>query len=88
MTPTCPLSLEVWIDLRPYQFPPFNVVTLAHPIRVGNYAWIGAGAIIMPDITIGARAVVGAGSIVTKGVPANMFAAGHPARILKSAVDD
>ena len=66
---------------------PFRVGSYALPIIVGDYAWIGAGAIILPGVTIGKGAVVGAGSVVTKDVAPRMIAAGNPARELRS-VDD
>lgn len=66
---------------------PFRYMTIAQPIRVCRGAWIGAGAIIMPGVTIGEAAVIGAGSVVTKDVPARMVAVGNPARVIKS-VDD
>ncbi len=66
---------------------PFRVGGYALPITVGNYAWIGAGAIILPGVTIGDGAVVGAGSVVTKDVAPRMIVAGNPARELRS-VDD
>ena len=53
---------------------------LAKPIAVGDDAWLGGGAIVLPGVTIGARAVVGAGSIVTRDVPADERVAGNPAR--------
>ena len=87
ITATHPLRSEDRIKLMPDQFPPFEVVNIAHPIHVGDFAWIGAGAIIMPGVTIGPRAVVGAGSVVTKDVPSNMVVAGNPAKLMKS-VDD
>lgn len=66
---------------------PYRVVNLALPITVGNYAWIGAGAIILPGVTIGDGAMVAAGSVVTKDVAPRMVVAGNPARVLRS-VDD
>lgn len=66
---------------------PFRVMNYALPIQVGNYVWIGAGAIIMPGVTIGDGAVVAAGSVVTKDVEPRMIVAGNPARVLRS-VDD
>lgn len=66
---------------------PFRVVNYALPITVGDYVWIGAGAIILPGVTIGEGAVVAAGSVVTKDVAARMIVAGNPARELRS-VDD
>ena len=53
---------------------------LAKPIWVGDDAWLGGGAIVLPGVTIGARVVVGAGSVVTRDVPADARVAGNPAR--------
>lgn len=53
-------------------------------IHIGNNVWIGAGAVIVPGITIGDHSVIGAGSIVTKDVPANVVAVGNPCRVLRS----
>ncbi|ELP86804.1 hypothetical protein EIN_516900 [Entamoeba invadens IP1] len=53
------------------------------PTRIKDGAWIGTGAIIMPNITIGENSVVGAGSVVTKDVPDNTVVAGNPARVIR-----
>jgi maltose O-acetyltransferase len=53
---------------------------LAKPIVVGDDAWLGGGAIVLPGVTIGARTVVGAGSVVTRDVPPDQKVAGNPAR--------
>ena len=53
------------------------------PVRIGKNCWIGAGAIIVPGITIGDNVVVGAGSIVTKDLPDHVVAVGNPCRILR-----
>lgn len=50
------------------------------PVRIGRHAWIGGGAIILPGMTIGDDAVVGAGSVVTRDVPAGTTVVGNPAR--------
>ena len=52
---------------------------LAKPIAVGDDAWLGGGAIVLPGVTIGARTVVGAGSVVTRNIPADERVAGNPA---------
>ena len=57
----------------------------AEPIAIGDDAWLGGGVIVLPGVTIGARAVVGAGSVVTRDVPADTVVAGNPARMLRSA---
>jgi len=54
------------------------------PIKIGEDVWIGAGAVILPGVTIGARSIVGAGSVVTKDVLPDSIVAGNPARILRS----
>lgn len=56
---------------------------MAYPISIGNRVWIGANAIILPGVTIGDNTVIGAGSVVTKDIPANVVAAGNPCRILR-----
>ncbi|NIM07292.1 MAG: acyltransferase [Armatimonadetes bacterium] len=55
---------------------------LAHPIRVGDFAWIGAYALILPGIEIGEGAVVGAGAVVSRNVPPYAIVAGNPAHII------
>ena len=53
------------------------------PVHIGRNCWIGAGAIIVPGITIGDNVVIGAGSIVTKDIPSNVLAVGNPCKILR-----
>lgn len=53
------------------------------PVRIGRNCWIGAGAIILPGITIGDNTVVGAGSVVTKDLPPNVIAAGNPCKVMR-----
>lgn len=58
------------------------------PIKVGTNAWIGANATILPGVTIGENAVVAAGAIVTKDVPASTVVAGVPAKVIKKIKED
>jgi maltose O-acetyltransferase len=53
------------------------------PISIGADVWVGSGAIILPGVTIGARTVVGAGSVVTKNLPENVLAVGNPCRVVR-----
>lgn len=59
-----------------------HVIT-CKPIRIGRNAWIGAGATILPGVTVGDNAVVGAASVVTRNVDADTIVAGNPARVIK-----
>jgi maltose O-acetyltransferase len=54
------------------------------PIEIGADVWVGGGAIILPGVRIGARAVIGAGSVVTRDVPEATFAAGNPCRVIRN----
>lgn len=53
------------------------------PVHIGNNCWLGSGVIVLPGVTIGENTVVGAGSVVTKNLPANVVAVGNPARVLR-----
>ena len=55
----------------------------AKPIQIGSDVWVGGGAIILPGVRIGSRAVIGAGSVVTRDVPDGVFAAGNPCRVIR-----
>lgn len=56
----------------------------AKPIVIGDNVWLGSGAIVLPGVTIGANTVVGAGSVVTRDLPADVVAVGNPARVIRS----
>ncbi len=70
--PVCPELRE-----RGYQF---NA-----PIRIGRNCWLGAGAVVVPGVTIGDNVIVGAGSVVTRDLPSNVVAAGNPCQVLREA---
>jgi maltose O-acetyltransferase len=54
------------------------------PIEIGSDVWVGGGAIVCPGVRIGSGSVVGAGSVVTRDVPAGVFAAGNPCRVIRA----
>ncbi|MBQ3537244.1 MAG: sugar O-acetyltransferase [Clostridia bacterium] len=64
-------------DLREKQYQ-FNI-----PVHIGKNCWLGAGVLVMPGVTIGDNSVIGAGSVVTKDIPANVVAVGNPCRVLR-----
>ena len=77
----CTTGHPVHPQLRP------NGEMYSFPVKIGNNVWIGANAVILPGVTIGDNAVIGAGSIVTKDIPANVIAVGNPCRVLREITD-
>lgn len=59
----------------------------AGPITLGRNVWLGAGVSVLPNVTIGDNTVVGAGSVVTRDLPANVLAVGTPARVVREITD-
>ncbi|MCI8335423.1 MAG: hypothetical protein HFH25_12720 [Lachnospiraceae bacterium] len=55
---------------------------------IGNNVWIGGNAVICPGVHIGDNAVIGAGSVVTRDIPAWSVAAGNPCRVIRKITDD
>ncbi|WEA01100.1 sugar O-acetyltransferase [Mucilaginibacter sp. SJ] len=55
----------------------------AAPITIGNNVWLGGGVIVCPGVIIGDNTTIGAGSVVTKSIPANVVAAGNPCRVIR-----
>lgn len=53
------------------------------PIHIGSNCWLGSGVVVLPGVTIGDNTVIGAGSIVTKDIPANVVAVGNPCHVLR-----
>jgi len=53
------------------------------PVKIGKKVWIGSDCTILPGVTIGDGAIIGAGSVVTKSIPANTIAVGNPARVIR-----
>lgn len=53
------------------------------PVRIGRNCWIGAGVVIVPGVTVGDNTVIGAGSVVTRDIPANSVAMGVPCRVVR-----
>lgn len=58
----------------------------AKPILIGEDVWVGGSAIICPGVTIGDRAVIGAGSVVTRDISSDVFAAGNPCKVIRHLV--
>jgi maltose O-acetyltransferase len=57
------------------------------PIEIGSDVWVGGGAIICPGVKIGSKTVIGAGSVVTRDIPDEVFAAGNPCRVIRGITE-
>lgn len=83
------IAPEVVIYSRTHNFDrdlsalPFDNVMLTAPVKIGEFVWIGARAVILPGVTIGDGAVVGAGAVVASDIPACAVAVGNPARVVR-----
>jgi maltose O-acetyltransferase len=60
----------------------------AKPITIGADVWVGGSAVICPGVTIGSRSIIGAGSVVTRDIPDDVFAAGNPCKVIRSITND
>lgn len=95
-------DVEVFIGSRVMLAPNVTITTTGHPVhpdlrrggsqfsapvRIEDDVWIGAGAVLLPGVVIGAGSVVGAASVVTGNVPAGVVVAGSPARIIREITD-
>lgn len=63
-------------------------IEFGKPVRIGNTVWLGGKAVVLPGVSIGDGAIVGAGAVVTKDVPAHVIVAGNPAGILRALTED
>ncbi len=59
----------------------------AKPVRIGNDCWFGANVTVCPGVTIGNGCVIGAGAVVTRDLPDNVFAAGNPCRVIRELTE-
>lgn len=59
----------------------------AKPVKIGNNCWFGANVTVCPGVTIGNDVVIGAGSVVTKDIPDNVFAAGVPCKVIREITE-
>ncbi len=77
-------QVMILTDTHPIGLPERRAGPLfARPVRIGDGAWLGARALILPGVEIGAGAVVAAGAVVTKDVPPNVLVGGVPAKVLR-----
>ena len=68
--------------------PPLRRTLTSKAIRIERGVWIGAGVIVLPGVRVGENAVIGAGSVVTHDVPANVVVAGNPAKVIRRIAEE
>ena len=76
-------AVQIYTPLHPFNAEQRRKEEYGRPIDIGSDVWVGGGAIILGGVSIGSRAVIGAGSVVTRDVPEGVFAAGNPCRVIR-----
>ena len=76
-------SVQIYTATHPLEAELRRTREFAKPVTIGSDVWVGGAAIILPGVTIGDRSVIGAGSVVTRDIPDDVFAAGNPCRVIR-----
>jgi maltose O-acetyltransferase len=77
-------AVQIYTPLHPFNARERRRQEYGKAIVIGSDVWVGGGAIILAGVRIGSRSVIGAGSVVTRDVPAGVFAAGNPCRVIRT----
>jgi maltose O-acetyltransferase len=77
-------AVQIYTPLHPLDAEHRRREEYGKAIDIGSDVWVGGGAIILAGVSIGSRSVIGAGSVVTRDVPAGVFAAGNPCRVIRA----
>jgi maltose O-acetyltransferase len=80
-------AVQIYTPMHPLNAELRRRQEFGKPVDIGADVWVGGGAIILPGVRIGDRAVIGAGSVVTREIPENVFAAGNPCRVIRALVE-
>ena len=76
-------AVQIYTPMHPLNTELRRREEFGRPVAIGSDVWVGGGAIILPGVRIGSRAVIGAGSVVTRDIPESVFAAGNPCRVVR-----
>ena len=80
-------SVQILTPMHPWNAEARRKKEFGKPVEIGSDVWVGGGAIILPGVRIGARAVIGAGSVVSRDIPDGTFAAGNPCRVVREIAE-
>jgi maltose O-acetyltransferase len=80
-------AVQIYTPMHPWNAELRRKEEFGKPVDIGSDVLVGGGAIILPGVRIGSRAVVGAGSVVTRDIPEAVFAAGNPCRVLREITE-
>ncbi len=80
-------AVQIYTPLHPWNADARRREEYGKAVDIGPDVWVGGGAIILPGGSIGARAVIGAGSVVTRSIPPGVFAAGNPCRVIREITE-
>ncbi|HEU4654320.1 MAG TPA: sugar O-acetyltransferase [Steroidobacteraceae bacterium] len=81
-------AVQIYTPLHPLDSALRRKQEYGKPVTIGSDVWVGGGAIILPGVHIGSRTVIGAGSVVTRDVPDEVFAAGNPCRVIRALSEE
>jgi maltose O-acetyltransferase len=80
-------AVQIYTPMHPFNAELRREKEFGKPVEIGSDVWVGGAAIILPGVRIGSRAVIGAGSVVTRDVPEGVFAAGNPCRVIRKITE-
>jgi maltose O-acetyltransferase len=80
-------AVQILTAMHPFNAEARRREEFGKPVEIGSDVWVGGGAIILPGVRIGSQAVIGAGSVVTRDIPAAVFAAGNPCRAIRDITE-
>jgi maltose O-acetyltransferase len=76
-------KVQIYTASHPFDATLRRTQEFGKPVTIGSDVWVGGGAILCPGVSIGAKSVIGAGSVVTRDIPKGVFAAGNPCRVIR-----
>ena len=80
-------AVQIYTPMHPLNAQQRRREEFGKPVEIGSDVWVGGGAIVLPGVRIGSRAVIGAGSVVTRDIPGGVFAAGNPCKVIRQITD-